>query len=130
MGSVLFAQAALLAADHLPRNAALDALERAMRPQVDRATRLYCVGDYPQTIPFYFKRSCMLVGYRGELDFGLTQEPRRGRARPVALCGALAAPSAMPSRSSRRRIMRLFQALGAPMRVIYTAPSLVAVSRR
>jgi 4-amino-4-deoxy-L-arabinose transferase-like glycosyltransferase len=128
-GSLLFAQAALLATSHLPRNADIDALERAMRPYVDRDTRLYCVGDYTQTIPFDFKRPCMPVGYRGELDFGLTQEPERGeldlsrfaaRWRLDADAVALVTP----------QDLRLLQALGAPLRVIYTAPTLIVVARR
>jgi hypothetical protein len=38
-------------------------------------TKLYSVGDYDQTLPFYLKRQLTLVNYRGELDFGLSQEP-------------------------------------------------------
>lgn len=38
-------------------------------------TKLYSVSDYDQTLPFYLKRQLTLVNYRGELDFGLRQEP-------------------------------------------------------
>lgn len=38
-------------------------------------TKLYSVGDYDQTLPFYLKHRLTLVNYRGELDFGLRQEP-------------------------------------------------------
>jgi hypothetical protein len=42
---------------------------------LDPHTRVYSVSDYDQTLPFYLKRRLILVNYRGELDFGLTQEP-------------------------------------------------------
>jgi len=37
----------------------------------------YSVGVYEQTLPFYLRRTLTLVDYRGELDFGLQQEPER-----------------------------------------------------
>jgi hypothetical protein len=37
----------------------------------------YSVGMYEQTLPFYLRRTMTLVDYRGELDFGLNQEPER-----------------------------------------------------
>jgi 4-amino-4-deoxy-L-arabinose transferase-like glycosyltransferase len=36
---------------------------------------VYSVGTYDQTLPFYWQRTLTLVAYRGELDFGLRQEP-------------------------------------------------------
>jgi hypothetical protein len=33
------------------------------------------VDQYEQTLPFYLRRTMTLVNYRGELDFGLKQEP-------------------------------------------------------
>jgi 4-amino-4-deoxy-L-arabinose transferase-like glycosyltransferase len=36
---------------------------------------LYSVATYDQTLPFYWQRTFKLVAYRGELDFGLRQEP-------------------------------------------------------
>jgi hypothetical protein len=47
-------------------------------PLVPPRAKLYSVGQYDQTLPFYLGRTMTLVGYRGELDFGLTQEPSRG----------------------------------------------------
>ena len=46
-------------------------------PGSANSTRLYCVNGYLQPLPFYLRRTCTLVGYRGELDFGLQQEPAR-----------------------------------------------------
>jgi 4-amino-4-deoxy-L-arabinose transferase-like glycosyltransferase len=36
---------------------------------------LYSVRTYDQTLPFYLRRTVILVGYRGELDYGLRQAP-------------------------------------------------------
>src|SRR5574342_289559 len=46
-----------------------------MQPLAGPGTPIYSVGTYEQTIPFYLKRTVTLVGYRGELGFGLDQEP-------------------------------------------------------
>jgi hypothetical protein len=43
--------------------------------QLTPDTHLYSVSDYDQTLPFYLKRQLTLVNYRGELDFGLSQQP-------------------------------------------------------
>jgi 4-amino-4-deoxy-L-arabinose transferase-like glycosyltransferase len=36
---------------------------------------LYSVHTYDQTLPFYLRRTVILVGYRRELDYGLRQAP-------------------------------------------------------
>ena len=38
---------------------------------------MYSVGYYEQTLPFYLHRTIDVVDYRGELDFGLGQDPWR-----------------------------------------------------
>jgi 4-amino-4-deoxy-L-arabinose transferase-like glycosyltransferase len=60
---------------------------RATRSGYDLANQLqaydapdkafYSVGVYEQTLPFYLRRTVTLADYRGELDFGLQQEPER-----------------------------------------------------
>jgi 4-amino-4-deoxy-L-arabinose transferase-like glycosyltransferase len=77
LSSLLMAQSALLGADYLPRMRGVLALAQHLRPALTGATRVYCVNEYLQPIPFYLQRPCTLVGYRGELDFGLQQEPWR-----------------------------------------------------
>jgi 4-amino-4-deoxy-L-arabinose transferase-like glycosyltransferase len=42
---------------------------------VPRDARIFSVGTYDQTLPFYSQRTLELVAYRGELDFGLRQAP-------------------------------------------------------
>jgi hypothetical protein len=129
VGGLLLAQSALLAADYLPRMRAVVDLTQQLRPWVSAATRVYCVHGYLQPIAFYLQRTCTLVGYRGELDFGLKQEPwlgipdlkqfvpdwqRQGDALAIM----------------RPEDYQELEALGAPMRVIYTAPSFIAVLRQ
>jgi 4-amino-4-deoxy-L-arabinose transferase-like glycosyltransferase len=49
-------------------------LARAL-PVVPPAARIYSVGTYDQTLPFYWRRTVDLVAYRGELDYGLRHDP-------------------------------------------------------
>jgi len=128
LGGWMLAQCLLLGAEQLPRMHELVNLEQDVKPWIGNSTRLYCVNDYLQPLPFYWGRTCTLVGYRGELDFGLKQEPARWipdlaqfardwRSQDDAL--ALLRPQDYQE----------LAALGLPMRVIYTSQSLVAVKR-
>jgi 4-amino-4-deoxy-L-arabinose transferase-like glycosyltransferase len=47
----------------------------AALPAADRDAPLYSVGTYDQSLTFYLRRTVTLVGYRGELDYGLRKEP-------------------------------------------------------
>jgi 4-amino-4-deoxy-L-arabinose transferase-like glycosyltransferase len=128
VGSLLMAQSALLAADRLPRMRALVDLTQQLAPWVAPATRLYCVNAYPQPLPFYLRHTCTLVGYRGELDFGLQQQPWLA----IGDIGQFEADwqrQADALAILRPEDYQQLEALGAPMRVIYTAPSFVAVRR-
>ena len=44
-------------------------------PPADREAPLYSVRTYDQSLTFYLQRTVMLVGYRGELDYGLRRAP-------------------------------------------------------
>jgi len=129
LGSVVLVGVLPVAADLLPRQRELARLIAAIRPALTAAVPFYCVDDYEQSIAFYLKRTCTLVGYRGELDFGLRQEPARWiadlqqferRWRAAGQAVAVIRASSYPR----------LQQMGLPMRVIYTAPSLVAVVRQ
>jgi hypothetical protein len=129
VGSASLAHAALLAADDLPRMRRVVELAEHLRPVVTAGTRLYCVNDYVQPLPFYLQRPCTLVGYRGELDFGLQQEP----ARWIADLPSFAAEWRRPADAVailRPQDYPELQALGAPMSVIYTDKSFVVVARQ
>jgi 4-amino-4-deoxy-L-arabinose transferase-like glycosyltransferase len=128
LGVALLAPAALYAVAHLPRSQALSALEQRSVPWIDGSTTIYCVGDYWQPLPFYWRRTCTLVGWRGELDFGLQQEPQRWVADLPGFASRWRAQRDALA-ILRPQDFRQLEALGLPMRVIYTAPSLVAVVR-
>ena len=128
IGSLLLTQSGLLAADYLPRMRRVVELADHLGPALHPHTTVYCVNDYLQPIPFYLQRTCTLVGYRGELDFGLQQEPWRFIPDLKAFAAywqeerdALAI--------LRPEDYQQLESLGAPMRVIYTAKSYVAVVR-
>lgn len=129
LGSVLLVGALLRTADQLPGQRHDRGLIAAASPQMHVSTAFYCVDAYEQSIPFYLHRTCTLVGYRGELDFGLRQEPGRwiadleqfaARWRTASDALAVIRPESYAQ----------LQRMGLPMRVIYTAPTLVAVVRQ
>jgi len=49
---------------------------QAMLRSLTPATRVYSVGYYDQTVPFYLGRTVTLVAYRDEFSTGLDQEPQ------------------------------------------------------
>ena len=119
----------LPAAGQLPRPRELQRLMAAASDQLHAGTAVYCVDDYEQSVAFYLRRTCTLTGYRGELDFGLNQEP----AKWIADLGGFA--SRWRSETDALALIRPesyveLQRMGLPMRVIYTAPTLVAVVRQ
>ena len=126
LSSLVLVGILLPAADQLPRQRNLVGLLSVAAAHLHPDTAFYCVDDYEQSIPFYLRRTCTLVGYRGELDFGLQQEPERWvpdlqqfAARWQGHTDALAL--------IRPESYATLSRMGLPMRVIYTSPSLVAV---
>ena len=49
----------------------------AALPAADRLAPIYSVRTYDQSLTFYLQRTVMLVGYRGELEYGLRRAPDR-----------------------------------------------------
>jgi 4-amino-4-deoxy-L-arabinose transferase-like glycosyltransferase len=119
----------LPAAGGLSRQREPQQLIAAATGQLRAATAFYCVDDYEQSIPFYLRRTCTLVGYRGELDFGLSQEPLRWVPDLVSFAARWRAETdalALIRPASYAELQRM----GLPMRVIYTGSSMVAVVRQ
>jgi hypothetical protein len=46
-------------------------------PLVGPETELYSVGQYRETISPYLHRTMPLIEFKGELEFGLAEEPQR-----------------------------------------------------
>ena len=75
IGGLLFSQAIVTGHESLaPLNSGYD-FARKLAPLLQPTDRLYCLGMYDQTLPFYLKRTCTLVDYEDEMHFGLEQEP-------------------------------------------------------
>jgi 4-amino-4-deoxy-L-arabinose transferase-like glycosyltransferase len=72
-------QITLYAGESLPGRSTLP-LAQQIKPHLGDSTRIYALGMYPQSLPFYLERTVTLAGFRGELDFGLTREPEKGIA--------------------------------------------------
>ncbi|MGH8253747.1 MAG: glycosyltransferase family 39 protein [Steroidobacteraceae bacterium] len=128
LGTALLLGILLPAAGQLPRQRELQNLVVAAAGQLHPGSPVYCVDEYEQSVTFYLRRTCTLAGYRGELDFGLTQEP----AKWIADLAGFASRWRMETDALalvRPESYRELQRMGVPMRVIYTAPTLVAVVR-
>lgn len=76
-GGLIFGQAGNVSQDLLSLRRSMAGLAARIDPYMHATTKFYCVEDYPQTLTFYLRRTCTLVRYRGELDFGIRQEPER-----------------------------------------------------
>jgi 4-amino-4-deoxy-L-arabinose transferase-like glycosyltransferase len=51
------------------------AMPRDERDALIQAVPIYSIGTYDQSLEFYLRRTVTLVQYRGELDYGLIQNP-------------------------------------------------------
>lgn len=71
-------------------------LAQKIKPYLKSGAPFYSVGMYEQTLPFYIKRTVVLVGLLDEMEFGVKQEPhlwlpdlaafeRTWRGQPYAL---------------------------------------------
>ena len=58
------------------------AVAKAAQALIHPRTDLYSVGEYRHSLTFYLRRPLVLVGYLGELEFGVQQEPGRQSASP------------------------------------------------
>jgi hypothetical protein len=52
-------------------------LAEQMAPSITPGTHLYSLQDYPQSLPFYLGRTLTVAAYKGELEFGIGQEPAK-----------------------------------------------------
>ena len=88
----LCAQLLMLGHEPLGRYASGLDLVPAIEAELTPETPIYAVGRYNQTLPFYLRRTMILVDHADELEFGLKQEPQsldpdpRGVRRKVE-CG-------------------------------------------
>ena len=103
-----------------------DAIAVALAPQIDAATPVFSVRDYDQTMPFYLRRSVVLVQYVDEFAFGLAHEPQRGIASLAGFVerwGLEPAAAAYLDPATYHELL----ALGLPMHVVFNDPRRLVV---
>jgi 4-amino-4-deoxy-L-arabinose transferase-like glycosyltransferase len=90
---------------------------------------LYSVGTYDQSLTFYLQRTLRLVGYRGELDYGLRKAPGAGIADVAEF---LRLWSLQPEAFAvmEKTMFEDFKSRGVPMRLIAEDVNRVVVARR
>jgi 4-amino-4-deoxy-L-arabinose transferase-like glycosyltransferase len=128
-GALLAFQILLLGYQSLAQVHSARDLARAIDAEVGRDAPVFSVNRYDQPLPFYLRRTVVLVRYRGELDFGLGQEPEKGIADLDTF------QRAWLGQDQAAAVLSLadYRALsdqGLPMRTIYEDPRRVAVVRR
>ncbi|MGH8679804.1 MAG: phospholipid carrier-dependent glycosyltransferase [Burkholderiales bacterium] len=75
-GGLLATQLAITGHDVLSPSYSAFNLARDLKPHLAENTPFYSVRTYDQTLPFYIKRTVILVAFQDELAYGLEHEPR------------------------------------------------------
>ena len=101
----------------------------ALTPYADKGVKIYSLFRYDQSLPYYLGRTITLVGYTGEFEFGITQQPE--------LWGPEAKEFSSIWNDSEQAVAILpnviykqFQENEMPMQLIYKYPRHIAVTRR
>ncbi|MBF0097181.1 MAG: glycosyltransferase family 39 protein [Magnetococcales bacterium] len=111
-----------------PSNSSRNAA-RAILALEERDLPVYCVDCYYQSLPFYLNRTIHMVQYRGELDFGIRQQPELWFANgDVFLQRWQQESQAVVVFNQEQR--QKWQKLGMPMRLIYQDPRRAVALRR
>ncbi|MBK8336455.1 MAG: glycosyltransferase family 39 protein [Sterolibacteriaceae bacterium] len=78
IGTFAMGMLAMLGHEHLsPSNSAWH-IAQQVKPMLAPNAPIYSVRYFEHTLPYYLRRTLILVDYRDEMDFGLTQEPHLG----------------------------------------------------
>jgi 4-amino-4-deoxy-L-arabinose transferase-like glycosyltransferase len=105
------------------------ALSESLKPHLTPQTRLYSVGNYEQSLPFYLKRTLTLVDYVDEFEMGQKSEPAKWIAKlsdfPVAWNAPGAAIAIIPPLDIDK-----IRALGIEFDVIHKDPRRAAIMKR
>ncbi len=100
----------------------------AALPAAERGAPLYSVRTYDQSLTFYLQRTVMLVGYRGELDYGLRKAPDREITENEFLTTWNSQSKAYAVMD--QRTFETFKERGVPMRTVGQNVGHVMVSRQ
>ncbi|HSS28183.1 MAG TPA: hypothetical protein VLL50_09525, partial [Usitatibacter sp.] len=110
-----------------PRQSGRD-VAAAMRPWLASNPRLYTVGYYDQTIPFYLGRTVTLVSYVDEFETGLAAEPGKSVPRMADFAPEWLRPGEALAIMQPRAFAQMKE-LGLPMQVLHDDPRRVLVRK-
>jgi 4-amino-4-deoxy-L-arabinose transferase-like glycosyltransferase len=103
----------------------------AIAAELTPETPIYSVGRYEQALPFYLRRTFVLVEHADEMAFGLQQEPHLWIPKLEDFIAKWTADHAAGKKSVailRPEIYRDMRKAGVPMRVIVEDPRRVVVT--
>jgi 4-amino-4-deoxy-L-arabinose transferase-like glycosyltransferase len=98
-------------------------------PAADRGAPIYSVGTYDQTLTFYLRRTVTLVGYRGELDYGLRKAPGAEIADVAEFVRRWSSP-AQAFAVMEKTMFNDLESRGVPMRLVAENAHRVLVARQ
>ncbi|MBF0135134.1 MAG: glycosyltransferase family 39 protein [Magnetococcales bacterium] len=105
-------------------------LATAMAPFVQSGTPVYSVDCFYHSLPFYLGQNVTLVRYKGELDFGIDQEPQHWISGMEAFYQQWRqAPRAVAVFHLRDGLFQQAQKELSPLRVIYQDTIRIAVAK-
>lgn len=133
MSGFMTSQLLMYGHDTLGRYAGAYIHVRAIEAELTPETPVYAVGRYEQALPFYLRRTFILVQNADEMAFGLQQEPHLWIPRIEDFVAKWTADNAAEKKSvaiMRPEIYRDMQKAGVPMRVIAEDPRRVVVTNQ
>lgn len=105
------------------------ALSESVKQHLKTETRLYSVGNYEQSLPFYLKRTLTLVDYVDEFDMGQKSEPQKWIAKTSDFPAAWNAPGPAIAIIPPRDVDKM-RALGIDFEVIHMDPRRAAIKKK
>lgn len=103
----------------------------AIAAELTPQTPIYLVGLYEQSLPFYLRRTMVLVGHADEMEFGLKQEPQLWLPTLEAFIEKWQAGSVNGSKAvaiMRPGVFAELQKHSLPMRIIAQDPRRIIVT--
>ncbi len=128
VGAFLGLTVATQAFQILGRTASTRDVVTAIRPWLHADQPFYTVRTYDQTLPFYLRRTTTVVEYEGELEFGMSLQPRL-RVPTLAAFARRWASDRQPLAFMNTADLPAVRALGVPLEVIEYTPRYVVVAR-
>ena len=105
------------------------AVSEAVKAHLKPETRLYSVGNYEQTLPFYLKRTLTLVDYVDEFQMGQLSEPGKWIAKLDDFPAAWNIPGPAIAVIPPRDVDKI-RALGVEFDVIHSDPRRAAIKKK